>query len=243
MIRVLAAALFGALSFAASAAEDNDAKVRAAIKSLVPGATIESMADAVVPGFVEVVVQGQIVYVSRDGRFLLQGSIFDIASRTDVTEESRSKIRREALKGVGADKRIAYRPEQTKHTVTVFTDIDCGYCRRLHSQMADYNKLGIAVEYLFFPRAGIGSESFDKAVSVWCAADRNKALTEAKAGAALDKKECANPIEEEYALGNKIGVNGTPAIIAADGSQLGGYLPPDQLLARLDQIAAKTPKQ
>ena len=238
MTRLLAAAVLGALSF--SAAADDDAKARAAIQSLVPNATIDSIADAVLPGFYEVVVQGQIVYVSTDGKYLLQGSIYDIAGKTDVTEASRSGLRRKALAGVGADKRIAFRPAETKHTVTVFTDIDCGYCRRMHQQMPEYNKLGIAVEYLFFPRAGVGSESFDKAVSVWCAADRAKALTDAKAGSALDKKECANPIEEEYALGNKIGVNGTPAVIAADGSQLGGYLPPEQLLQRLDQIAASS---
>lgn len=88
----------------------------------------------------------------------------------------------------------------------------------------------------------MGSESFDKAVSVWCAADRKKAMTDAKAGSELDKKECANPIEEEYALGNKIGVSGTPAVIAADGTQLGGYLPPEQLLQRLDALAAKAPQ-
>jgi thiol:disulfide interchange protein DsbC len=242
MTRLLAAALSGALSFSAAAADEGDAKARAAIQSLVPGATIDSIADAVVPGFYEVVLQGQIVYVSRDGKYLLQGSVYDIAAKTDVTEASRSGLRRKALKDVGPDKRIAYRPEQTKHTVTVFTDIDCGYCRRMHQQMPEYNKLGIAIEYLFFPRAGVGSESFDKAVSVWCAADRAKALTDAKAGAELDKKECANPIEEEYALGNKIGVSGTPAVIAPDGTQLGGYLPPEQLLQRLDQLAAKTPK-
>jgi thiol:disulfide interchange protein DsbC len=143
---------------------------------------------------------------------------------------------------MGADKRIAYSPSKAKHTVTVFTDIDCGYCRRMHQQMSEYNQLGIAVEYMFFPRAGVGSESFDKAVSVWCAADRAKALTDAKAGTALDKKECANPIEEEYALGNRIGISGTPAVIATDGTQLGGYLPPEQLLQRLDQLTAKTPK-
>lgn len=240
MIRLLAAALLGAVSFHAVA---DEAKARAAILSLVPGATIDSIADAVVPGFYEVQLQGQIVYVSTDGRFLLQGSIFDINAKSDVTEVSRAGMRRTALKGVGADKRIAYKPAQTKHTVTVFTDIDCGYCRRMHQQMPEYNKLGIAIEYLFFPRAGVGSESFDKAVSVWCAADRAKALTDAKAGSELDKKECANPIEEEYALGNRIGVNGTPAVIAADGTQLGGYLPPDQLLQRLDQLAAKAAKQ
>lgn len=241
MIRVLAAVLCGAVSFSAVAA-DADAQARAAIQSLVPGAAIESIADAVVPGFYEVIIQGQIVYVSKDGKYLLQGSIYDIPGKTDLTEVSRSGLRRNALQGVGQDKRISYRPAQTKHTVTVFTDIDCGYCRRMHQQMSDYNKLGIAIEYLFFPRAGLGSESFQKAVSVWCAADRNKALTEAKAGTELDKKECANPIEEEFALGNKIGVSGTPAVIAPDGTQLGGYLPPEQLLQRLDQLAAKTPK-
>jgi thiol:disulfide interchange protein DsbC len=242
MIRLLAAVVLGALSFTAAAADEGDAKVRAAIQSLVPGASIDSIAEAAMPGFYEVMLQGQIVYVSHDGRYLIQGSIFDIANKTDVTEASRATQRRAALKTLGADKRISFAPAQTKHTVTVFTDIDCGYCRRMHQQMADYNKLGIAVEYLFFPRAGVGSESFDKAVSVWCAADRNKALSDAKAGVALDKKECANPIEEEYALGNKIGVSGTPAVIAADGTQLGGYLPPDQLLQRLDQLAAKAPK-
>jgi len=242
MIRLLAAALLGVVSFSSVAAEGADAKARAAIQSLVPGAAIDSIADAVLPGFYEVVLQGQIVYVSRDGKYLLQGSIYDIAAKTDLTEVSRSKQRRAALKGVGADKRIAYAPAKTKHVVTVFTDIDCGYCRKMHQEMAAYNKLGIAIEYLFFPRAGVGSESFDKAVSVWCAADRAKALTDAKAGAELDKKECANPIEEEYALGNKIGVSGTPAVIAADGTQLGGYLPPDQLLQRLDQLAAKGSK-
>ena len=143
---------------------------------------------------------------------------------------------------MGDDKRISFGPANAKHTVSVFTDIDCGYCRRMHQQMADYNKAGIRVQYLFFPRAGVGSESFDKAVSVWCATDRNKALSDAKAGVALDKKECANPIAEEYALGNKIGVSGTPAVIAADGTQLGGYLPPEQMLQRLDQLASKSPK-
>lgn len=240
MIRLLAAAVIGAVSFSASAADD--AAARAAITTLVPGAKIDSIAEAKLPGFYEVQLQGQIVYVSHDGKYLVQGSVFDIANKTDLTEASRAVQRKSALQSLGKDKRISFAPEGAKHTVTVFTDIDCGYCRRMHQQIADYNKLGIGVDYVFFPRAGVGSESFDKAVSVWCAADRNKALSDAKAGVALDKKECANPIEEEYALGNKIGVNGTPAVIAPDGTQLGGYLPPDQLLQRLDQLAAKAPQ-
>ncbi|MBB5208687.1 DsbC family protein [Chiayiivirga flava] len=238
MVRFLAAALFGALSLSAHA---EDAKVKAAIQSLVPGASIDSIADAAVPGFYEVVVQGQIVYVSADGKYLIQGSIFDIANKTDLTENARAGIRKTALAGAPKDQRIVYGEGDAKHTITVFTDIDCGYCRRMHAQMAEYNKLGIRVEYLFFPRAGIGSESFDKAVSVWCADDRAKALTDAKAGQAVDKKECANPVEKDYALGQKIAVSGTPAVFAPDGTQLGGYLPPDQMLQRLDQLAAKSP--
>lgn len=241
MTRLLAAALLGAVSFSAAAAETGDAQARAAIQSLVPGAKIDSIAEAKMPGFYEVVLQGQIVYVSMDGKYLVQGSVFDIANKTDITEASRAVRRREALKTLGKEKRISFTPASAKHTVTVFTDIDCGYCRRMHQQIADYNKLGIGVDYVFFPRAGLGSESFDKAVSVWCATDRNKALSDAKAGVALDKKECANPVTEEYHLGEKIGVNGTPAVIAADGTQLGGYLPPDQMLQRLDQLAAKAP--
>ena len=242
MIRLLVAAVLGVLSYSAVAADAADAKARAAIQTLVPGASIDSISGAVLPGFYEVVLQGQIVYISQDGKYLLQGSIYDIAGKSDLTEAARSKLRRAALTGVGADKRIRFAPDEVKHTVTVFTDIDCGYCRKLHQEMAEYNKRGIAIDYLFFPRAGVGSESFDKAVSVWCAADRKKAMTDAKAGSELDKKECANPIEEEYALGNKIGVSGTPAVIAADGTQLGGYLPPEQLLQRLDALAAKAPQ-
>jgi len=239
MIRLLAAVLFGFVSLSASADDAKDAKVKAAIQSLVPSATIDSIADAAVPGFYEVVVQGQIVYVSEDGKYLIQGSIFDVEGKADLTESSRAKLRRDVLAGAPKDQRIAFTPKNAKYTVTVFTDIDCGYCRRMHQQIAEYNKLGIAVEYMFFPRAGLGSESYDKAVSVWCADDRAKALTDAKAGQTVDKKECANPVEKDYALGQKIAVNGTPAVFAPDGTQLGGYLPPDQMLQRLDQLAAK----
>jgi len=118
----------------------------------------------------------------------------------------------------------------------VFTDVDCGYCRRLHQQIADYNSVGITVEYLFFPRAGPNTESFNQAIAVWCSADRNAALTKAKSGEKLEAKTCPNPIAEEFELGRRIGVSGTPAIIAEDGTQIGGYLPPEQMIVRLDQL-------
>jgi thiol:disulfide interchange protein DsbC len=218
------------------AAEDPEATVRAALKSLVPNAEVESIAEAAVPNFYEVVVSGHVFYVSRDGKYLMSGSLWDVPNKRDLTDARRTVLRKAALDTVGADKRIVFKAEKPKHKVTVFTDIDCGYCRRLHQQMADYNKLGITVEYLFFPRAGEGSESFEKAIAVWCAADRNAAMTQAKAGEPLEPKQCDNPISEEYQLGQKIGVAGTPAVITEDGTQIGGYLAPDQMLARLESL-------
>jgi len=240
MTRFLAGVLLGAISLTGFAADStDDTAARKAIQTLVPGATIDSIADSVIPGLLEVRVAGQVAYVTPDGKYLIQGSIYDIPNKTDLTEASRAQVRKGALKDIGADKRIIFAPPNPKYRVTVFTDIDCAYCRKLHSQIADYNKEGIAVEYLFFPRAGIGSGSFQKAVDVWCSADRREALTEAKAGNEPKKADCPNPVEEEYTLGQKVGVNGTPAIFTDDGTQIGGYVPPEQMRARLEQLAAK----
>jgi len=218
----------------------DEEKVRAAIKTLVADAKIDTIADSTLPGFYEVVMGSQVVYVSADGKFLLTGSVWDIANKRDLTDARKSQVRKTALDAIGADKRIAYPAKDSKHTVTVFTDIDCGYCRRLHQQMADYNKLGISVEYLFFPRSGLTGESFEKAVTVWCSADRAAALTKSKAGEKVEAKTCPNPVTEEFELGMKIGVTGTPMVIAEDGTQIGGYLAPDAMLTRLDGLKNPT---
>lgn len=244
MIRSLSACLLSAavLALSAQPAEADDSKARAAIASLVPQATIDSIGKAPVPGFYEVVLSGQVLYVSEDGKYLMQGMLFDVPTRTDLTETRRSTLRKTALADVSSDKKINFNPKQAKHTVTVFTDIDCGYCRRMHAQIGEYNALGIAVEYMFFPRSGPGTESWQKAVSVWCSDNPQQALTDAKEGKALDIKQCPNPVEEDYALANRIGVSGTPMVYAEDGTQLGGYVAPEQMLQRLDQIAAQSGK-
>lgn len=236
MSRFLIAVLLATAAFSASA---DDAKIEAAIASLVPGAKIDSIAESQVPGFYQVVLQGQVVYVSADGRYLIQGSVFDIANKTDLTETARAGIRRNALAAAGPEQRIIYKAKDEKYKVTVFTDIDCGYCRRLHQEIPEYNKRGISIEYLWFPRAGVGSEAYDKAVSVWCAPDRNKALDDAKAGREVPKKTCDNPVAADYELGQKINVTGTPAVYTVDGTQLGGYLPPEQMLQRLSADASR----
>lgn len=219
-----------------SAEED---RVRQGIRALVPDANIESVKPSPVPGLYEVIVSGQIVYVSADGRYLVQGAMFDMEKREDLTELARARIRKEALAKVPPEKRIVFAPKERKHTLTVFTDIDCGYCRRLHQHMAEYNAAGIAIEYLFFPRAGIGSPSYEKAVSVWCSADPRDALTRAKAGEDIPSRSCDSPVMEDFELGKRIGITGTPAVITEEGILIGGYLTPEQLQERLAQLGKR----
>lgn len=232
------------LAIAASATVQADAaseaKVREAIKTLVPSAQIDSVVESKLTGFYEVTLSGQVLYVSADGKYLVQGMVYDIANKRDLTEEKKSGMRQAALAGVPKNRLISFPAKAEKHRVIVFTDIDCGYCRKLHQQIAEYNNLGITVDYLFFPRSGPNTPSFDKAVTVWCAADRNKAFTDAKAGVEQEKKTCDNPIAEDFELGQKLGVNGTPMIVARDGSQIGGYLAPAQMLERLTALDLAT---
>lgn len=220
----------------------SDAAIRAAIQKAMPDAQIDSIKASPIAGYREVAIGGRIVYISADGRYLIQGNLFDLTTRTSLTESSQAVIRKGILAKVGPERRIIFASAKPKHRITVFTDIDCGYCRKMHQQMADYNKLGISVEYLFYPRAGMESDAATKAISVWCSADRRKAMTDAKNDRPVAKKTCTNPIAADYALGQKIGFDGTPAVYSADGSQIGGYLAPAQMLVALDKLAKTAAK-
>lgn len=203
------------------------AKLQAALNGEKP----DSVAPSAVPGLFEVVLGGQVLYVSEDGRFVVQGDILDLEARANLTENRRGELRGQVINAVNEKDMVVFAPEgqPAKYTVTVFTDIDCGYCRKMHSQMAAYNKEGIKIRYLLFPREGLNSESFNKAVSVWCADNRQEAMTKAKRGEAIENKRCDNPVQAQYELGQKIGVRGTPSMILEDGEMLPGYVPPTQL--------------
>ena len=215
-----------------------EARARAAIRAINPNVEIDQIASAPLPGFQEVIVGGQAVYVSDDGKYLMQGTLYDIAARKNVGEASLATVRSKLLKTIPVSDRIVFAPANPKYTVTVFTDVECGYCRKLHSQIADYNQRGIAVQYVAFPRMGLGSEDFKKMVAVWCAADPKKALTDAKNDRPVPYRNCTNPVTMQYNLGQRMGLTGTPMILTSDGAQLGGYVPPAELRGALDKIAA-----
>ena len=234
-----------ALSFIvplAQAADGSDAVARAAVQKLVKNTKIEAFEKSPVPGYFQAVVGSQLLYVSEDGRYVLQGTLYDANAKIDLTAQRLARVNIAKLDAYPAAKRITFAPKsKAKYKVTVFTDIDCGYCRKMHSHIAEYNERGIEVDYLFFPRSGPNTPSFAKAVSVWCAKDQKQAFTAAKTGANPEPLQCDNPIAEEYQLGISVGVDGTPAVFAQDGSKIGGYLTPDQLQAQLERVAAEKP--
>ncbi len=231
-------ALVALVPLAQAAEPAADTAARNALHTLVPQAKIDTVEAAPMPGYRQVIVGDQLIYVSDDGKYLLQGALLDTRSKRDLTAARLAVKNKEMVDAVPLAKRIVFAPSKPKYKVTVFTDLDCGYCRKLHSQIAEYNKLGIEVDYLFFPRTGIGSPSYDKAVSVWCAKDRHAAFTAAKAGTDPKPLKCDNPVAEEFTLGTRVGVGGTPTIFAPDGSKIGGYLSPEQLLGKLQAVEA-----
>lgn len=213
-------------------------RLQTSIASLDGDLKVDGVRTTPVPGLYEVAIGPRLVYMTGDGRFLIQGSLSDVQKREDLTEPRRNAIRLDVVNKVSEDDMVVFGPKDAKDTVTVFTDIDCGFCRRLHSEMGKYNAAGIRIRYLFMPRAGKGSESYKKAVNVWCAKDRQQAMTDAKAGKEVAAQTCKNPVEEHIELADIMGISGTPALILPDGELLPGYVPADRLRAMIDEQKA-----
>ena len=206
------------------------------------GVEAKDISNSPVQGIYQVAVGSNVAYVTNDGRYIIRGDIYDAKSSTNLTEETRSKARVAMLKSVDPASMIVFKPaagKPVKHTVTIFTDVDCGYCRQFHREIDKVTALGIEVHYLFYPRTGPNTESWAKAEGVWCAPDRNAALTRAKLGGEVPTAKCGKtPVEATYALGQRIGVRGTPAVFTETGELIGGYLPPNSLAKVLDDPTA-----
>ena len=224
-------------SSGANADPDRDNLLRKAISDVFPDMEITRIKPAPIPGLYEIMLGTDMIYVSEDGRYILQGDLIDLGKRINLSEQERAVARKKILESVPAGETIDFAPLTTQHTVYVFTDITCGYCQRFHRDVAELNSNGIAVRYLAFPRAGIDSESFRDMESVWCAADRNTAITLAKQDNRIKPAQCDNPVKRQYELGQSLGVRGTPAIYLENGQEMPGYVPPDILLQALNQYS------
>lgn len=208
--------------------------IRAALSDL---GEISSIEPSEWDGVYAATISGQTLYVSADGSHFLAGDLYRAEGRVNLTNLKRDDVRKQVLNDLAPEDSIVFSPDgETKYVTWVFTDVDCTYCRKLHKDIAEYNDLGIEVRYLAFPRAGKGSKSWLESQSVWCSEDRKAAITNAKSGAKITvSPDCAaaKAVAHGYAAGEAAGLRGTPMILDADGHQLGGYLPPQQLLQRL----------
>lgn len=224
--------LFIASSVAAADKAEEIAKVRAKLGEMFPATTTAQIIEAGAEGVYRLEVQGSYAFAYVDGDFVLIGDLYNTKTRQNMGDLAQAKF----LKGeVGKyeDKMIAFGPDDAEHKITVFTDVTCYYCKKLHSEVNDLVSAGIQVRYLIWPRQGLGSEGFNKNQSVWCNADQQQAMTDAKADKAVASAACENPIAETFDFGRQIGVSGTPMIVFEDGSRQPGYLPSAQLIAKI----------
>ncbi len=228
-------ALMAALAAPLASAAGPEDVIRAKVKAVVPDIEIISIKPAVVSGLYEVRAKNyETVMVSSDGRYLVQGEVMEIKGKAlvSVEDQSLAAMRKDGLATVNrADMVIYPAVGKMKAAVYVFTDVECGYCRKFHKEVPALNKLGVEVRYLAFPRKGPNTDDSAKMDSVWCAKDRQTALTQSKSGLALPPAPavCKSPVATEYEFGQNLGVRGTPAIFDVNGMQLGGYVPADEL--------------
>ena len=240
MLRRIALITVATLALQPALAEvdtDELTMVRAKVSSMFEEINPEHIQPSPVDGWYTVRKGAIVAYVSADGRYLLQGDLIDMEMQVNLSEAERNKSRIEMMAAISDDQTITFTPEETKYSVTVFTDIDCTYCRRLHSQIDEYMAQGIEVKYLLYPRSGPTSQSWVKAEQVWCADDRNEALTLAKVDKSFESHSCdTSMVSQHYAIGRDVGLTGTPAIILSDGTLVSGYLPPESLAERLSLL-------
>jgi len=231
--------LMGIQQTHATEQENTDAAIPTAVKEtlqrIIPGRHATSINTTAIPGIYEVVLGTDIFYLSANGKHLIQGDIYDMDNQTNLTEGKRASGRITVIDAIDPTSMIIFKPEKTRHIVTVFTDIDCGYCRKLHSEIDTYLARDIEIRYLAYPRSGTNTPSYFKAITAWCADDRQEALTIAKSGIDVANKSCKHPVDQHMAAAEQLGITGTPTLIFADGSMVPGYMP----AARLDQYLSQ----
>jgi thiol:disulfide interchange protein DsbC len=229
-------ALLAAIPLWSAAANDGGLSItKAKLAQGLPNVPLESLRPSTsLNGWYELEHGTDVLYVSPDAKFLFVGDLVDLDTQTNLTEAWRAQTAVQQLDAIGEQNMIVMGPRSARRTITVFTDVDCPYCARLHQDVPELTANGVKVRYLMFPRAGLESETYRRSIAVWCAADRVKAVGIAKAGGRINMKTCPNPVAQHYRLGLKLGVSGTPTIFLEDGRRVDGYIPSARLLAILN---------
>lgn len=209
-------------------------EVRQRVEAALPGITLSSVAETPVNGLYEAIIDGSIYYVDASGQFLLEGSLIELQTRSNLTEARLGTLHMGLLTDLDDEQMLIFEPENpTGRSITVFTDISCGFCRRLHAEIDTLLDEGIAVKYLLFPRSGLGTAGHQALESVWCNENPTDAMTTAKAGGRVPTANCSNPIENHVALAHQVGLRGTPLIYVDNGERIPGYREAAQLVSMI----------
>ena len=226
---------FGLMFFFNALAEDIPSAIKSRLDATVPGYDTSSVKATPLTGLYQFIADGRVLYISADGRYIVSGNVIDLESKQNLTEQTQRQVTKKIIDAYDEKKMIVFAPKgKTKHTITVFTDVDCPYCTMLHKEVPKLNDAGIAVRYMMYPRAGAGSATFNKSISAWCNKDQKTAITVAKEGGTVEPKTCDNPVQEQFELGQAIGVTGTPTLVLESGKVLPGYVPAAQLIDLLE---------
>ena len=236
MMKCLVMLFFAAAVSLEAAADDAvTERLKAKVQQFFDDTTVTSVSPSPIKGIYEIMLGPSLIYMSEDGRYVMRGDIIDLDKRVNVSDEKRASARKDVFNRLDPHDYVEFAPRKPdlKKTLYVYTDVDCTYCRKMHREMAELNKAGIAIRYLAFPRSGLEGDSFKKAAAVWCSADRKKAMTAAKAGKPVYAKSCDHPVAEQFGMGQAMGISGTPAVYTDEGEQIGGYIPAAELINML----------
>ena len=232
MLRILLASSWFFLATPAFAGTDLQA-IKQALTKAMPDVSIGEIKPSPITGLYEVVADLQVIYVTADAKFLFMGDLVDLGTRLNLSAVKRSGLIKHAVDAIGEDNMVVMGPANAKHSITVFTDVDCPYCAKLHLEVPQLVKEGVKVRYLLFPRAGVGSDTYNRSVAAWCSKEPAKAIGTLTAGGKIEMKTCANPVKQHYELGQTLRISGTPTIMLDNGKIVPGYMPAANLLSML----------
>ncbi|TDP01114.1 thioredoxin fold domain-containing protein [Marinomonas balearica] len=231
-IRYILGLLSLSLTFLVQPVFADQEDIEKALQKAIPGAKITSIAEHDAAGLYVVSIEnGPTLHVTKDGKYFVLGDLYRVESTSLVNETEIAKMAK--VETVPEDQMIVFKAEDEKAHITVFTDVDCGYCRMLHREIDQLNELGITVRYMAYPRAGVGSPAYNTMVSIWCSDDPKYWMTQAKKGEEVPQNKCKNPVADQFKLGNTVGVRGTPSIVLSNGKFMPGYIEANRLAAEL----------
>lgn len=220
--------------------QEDIAQLKENLAKEMPEMPVDEIKSTPVPGLYQLITESRLFYLTPDLKYAFRGSIIDLDNKIDLTAQEQGRLSMLAINAVGEDKMVIFEPKEGKgeRSITVFTDTSCPYCARLHSEVPALNEAGIRVRYLLYPRAGVGSDAYKVLQSIWCADDRQQALTDAKAGKDIEEKACDNPIAEHIELARQVGLQGTPLVFTDAGEMISGYRPANVIIESIKATKA-----